>query len=295
MGLADYVWLDPKGEINFKKKSILIGKDSKGEPTPILDRWSYFDHPDGSGEDREEPRDLTLVPCFYLPDPTRPQPSYIVICELRDGEDRCIESNERAKLRHALEHRGKQANLVWFGFEQNYTCWETDGDQDGFEGRRFAASERHIGACFDSGILFHSAWNPPASDEWEFKVGYRGFPQDLDPDPPNALVVSDHLIAARYILEKICSSKGLMPCWDETTIFVSTAAMREPGGDQGAEAIRIENALQEQGDLRRLPHPTRGGIQCLEFDPNEVTNPYTLAHAVLTAVWPQTMLVLREE
>ena len=302
LGMSDYVWLDDKGKINSKKKSIIVGKNGKGEPEPILDRWTFFDYPSPFGpfgefcddEDQESPRTLVLVPCFYLPDPTRPQPCYIVICELRDEEDHCIKNNDRAKLRHAIEDRGMQSNLVWFGFEQNYTLdWAGSDSGNGFEATRFAAAERHIGACFDSGILFHSAWNPPEYDIWDFKVGYRAFPQDLDPDPPNALIVADHLIVARYLMEKICGSKGLSPYWEDLDIFISTAAMREPGGNEDAEAVRIENALQGKGDIRRLPHPTRGGVQCIELNPKKPNNPYTMAHAVLTAVWPQNMFKIK--
>lgn len=293
MGLADYVWLDPEGHIFFKKKSILIGKNDKGEPEPILERWTFLDDP---GPEPRPDHTLVLVPCFYLPDPTRPQPNYIVICELRDQDDHCVEHNERAKLREALDHRGKQVNLIWFGFEQNYLFQEASGGEEaGFPARCFDTAERHIGACFDSGILFHSAWNPPSGDVWDFKIGYRAFPQDLDPDPPNALVVADHVVVARYLMGKIGGSKGIIPLWHDLSIFISTAALRELGGDEKAEATRIENALQGKGGLRRVPHPVRGGVQCIELDCSEPSNPYTLAHTALTAVWPQTVIEIKQE
>jgi len=289
MGLADYVWFDGD-DLNFKKKSILIGKNGKGEPIPLVDRWtfSHTNHEDdceqGWACECSEVRHI-LVPCFYLPDPTRPQPNYIVLCEVRDEHDECIEENWRAKLRQALELRGPNHKLVWFGFEQDYTLVDAD-ESEGSAGQKFEAAERHIGACFDAGLLFHSAWNPLGADCWDFKVGYRGFPQDLDPDPPSALVVADHAAVARYLMEKIGGSKGLIPQWDDLTPFVSTPALREPGGDHDAERKRMFEALGSLGQPQHLPHPARGGFQCIEVVRDEPENPYKLALGVLDAVWP---------
>jgi len=284
MGLADYIWLDDNGLLLFKKKSILIGKDDKGNPVPLLDRWTYeYGEPD---DDQTQTR--VLSPYFYLPDPTRPQPNYLVPCEVRDAEDHCVEINWRAKLRLAIDDRGKMTNLVWFGFEQEYLLTEAGTkEEDGYEARRFNTSERHLGACFDAGLLIHSAWNPPANSQpWDFKIGYRGFPQDLDPDPPNALIVADHLILARYLMEKIGGSKGLVPEWGNLSIFVSTPALREPGGNHLAEATRMAEALSPLGKIRHIPHPTHGGHQCLQVNRDTPHDPYKLAYDVLLAVWP---------
>jgi hypothetical protein len=301
MGLADYVWLTDDGDINFKKKSVLIAKDKAGDPAPLADRWTFSHCPECDNEcECEDAVTRILVPCFYLPDPTRPNPSYIVLCEVRDADDVCVESNWRAKLRAAMDERGSGANLVYFGFEQDYAHAEASGSEDsGFEARRFAAAERHIGAMFDAGLLFHSAWNSPGSEHWDFKVGVRGFPNDLDPDPPNALIVADHLIIARYLMEKICGSHGIVPLWEDLASFVSTDALRQPGSDFAAEADRLDEALTELGRTRRVPHPTRGGTSCIELtqeSPDDFghpdVNPYKLALEVLCAAWPLTFLEL---
>jgi hypothetical protein len=121
---------------------------------------------------------------------------------------------------------------------------------------------------------------------WDFKVGYRGFPQDLDPDPPNALVVADHLVVARYLMEKICGSSGLVPKWDDLTVFVSTPALREPGSNHAVEAAQLKERLAYVGDVRHIPHPYHGGYQCIEVCPVAQSNPYKMALDVLNAVWP---------
>ena len=72
MGLADYVWLDDDGCINFKKRSILIGKNERGEPVPLVDRWSFEHCPCEEDEygnscqcDGEDSTNRILVPAFY--------------------------------------------------------------------------------------------------------------------------------------------------------------------------------------------------------------------------------------
>jgi len=294
MGLADYVWLDDDGNIAFKKRSILIGKNAKGDPVPLVDRWSFEFCPCEEDEygnacqcDGENSTNRILVPAFFLPDPTRPQPNYIVLCHVKDDQDQPVESNNRAKLLEAMEKRGQGSKLVWFGFAQGYALEDPeDYESDGRLQRAFLASERHIGACFDAGLLFHSAWNEPAAGSWRFKVGRRGFPQDIDPDPPSALVVADHLVVARYLMEKIGGGKGLLPEWGTLEPYVSTAQLREPGGDKTFQANAIKMDLEDLGETRFVPHPTQGGYQCIQVIRDEPGDPYKLALDILTAVWP---------
>lgn len=288
MGLADYIWVTDQGHIVCKKKTILVGKDEKGESVPLIQRWNYaacgcFNECEApSGHPCPHPQTLVLAPAFYLPDPTRPQPCYIVLCESRDGQDKAF--GLRSHLRKALAARGPAAKLVWFGFEQQYRLEPLDqGSQDLAE-RQFLTSERHMGACFDAGIMLHSVRNQPSSPRpAEFKVGVRNFPQDHDPDPPSALVISDHLVIAQYLMEKIGAEKGLNPQWLQQSLFVSTAELRELGGNQRRQAALLGSKFK---DPRWVPHPTNGGCMCMEISPGQSQNPYQRALTVLEAVWP---------
>ena len=291
MGLADYLWVTEEGAVCVKKKTILIGKDDKGGQVPLVDRWSVAEC--GCCEDVRDhdmcprPMIFTLSPCFFLPDPTRPQPNYLVLCEIRDTSDKCPLGSYRSLLRKAQKARGPTAKLMWFGFEQKYMLWDADEKEPSLNERRFLTSERHIGACFDAGLLLHSAWNQVPTRSWNFKVGVRGFSQDLDPDPPSALVVCDHLMVAHYLMEKIGSERGLVPEWRNLALFVSTPKLREPGGDQEAQMAHLMEVLQgDDRRLRGLPHPVRGGDQCIEVARSGFMNPYKLALDVLEALWP---------
>jgi hypothetical protein len=292
MGLADYIWVGDDGGIYFKKKTILVGKDEKGDPVPLIQRWGLSgcgclgDCTAPGSAPCPNPQEKILSPCFYLPDPTRPQPCYIVLCEIRDATDQA--QGWRSKLRKAQKARGPSAKLVWFGFEQDYSLESGGEDSPDLAERQFLTSERHIGACFDAGLLLHSAWNMPGcSESWDFKVGVRGFPHDLDPDPPSALVVADHLVIAQYLMEKVGAEKGLFTRWLRQSVFVSTAALREPGGVQMDQAELLKVKLAGEGrTLRSVPHPINGGCHCVEVNLEEYMDPYRLALDVLEAVWP---------
>lgn len=278
IGLADYFWLNPDG-LQAKRKSILIGKSDKpDEFIPILDRWSYVN---------EEGETIFLAPCHYLPDPLRPQPSYLCLCEVRDAADECVADNHRKNLRDALEGR-RRSELVWWGFEQSYALTETIENR-AFDQRRFLVAERHVGACLDAGLLFHSAFFDLSYETWEFKVGVRRFPQDFDPYPPSALVVCDHLLIARYLMEKSAAEHGLQVEWGPMAFFVSTAGLREPNvnpTEASSEATRLREVLGTMGTTRNVPHPTRGGVECVEVQSQEPGDPYQVATRALDLIWP---------
>lgn len=290
MGLADYIWVDEDGDICFKKRVILIGKNGKGEPEPMVnERWTYnegCDQEDCYDEECEHPETTRILsPSFYLPDPLRPQPSYIVLCEVRDDKDKCPDWNHRRVLRDGLEARGHLSKLVWFGFEQDYNMYKPYGEE-GDAGTTFMVSERHLGACLDSGLLIHSSWNALLAKQPEFKVGYRAFPQDMDPDPPSALTVADHLIVARYLMEKIGSSKGHYPVWDPPNAFVSSPGLREPGADLQVQSHIIKEAIKDIGKTRIVPRADGRGYQCIEVTQSKWQDPYQLAVEMLDRFWP---------
>lgn len=291
MGLADYIWLDKEGHLRHKKKTILIGKNERGDPVPLAQRWSFAQQDcdcDADAGCKCPQTTYILSPCFFLPDPTRPQPNYLILCEVRDTEDRCVPWCHRAPLRKAMHLRGASSKLVWYGFRQGYQLLDADEQPaPNLAERRFLTGERHLGACFDAGLLIHSIWNEPGIALSEFKVGVRGFPQDLDPDPPSALVVADHLVVALYLLQKIGGEKGLALLHGDMSLFISTPELREPGSDARLQATLLMTALAgEDRRLRPVPHPVNGGCQCIEVMLGPYRDPYQVALEALEAVWP---------
>ena len=274
MGIADYVWVQDNNRIRWKKKSVLLTRNEQGDYIPILDRWT-------GGEDNNK---VVLVPCHYLPDPTRPQPHFIVLCEARDLHDQPAACEQRSALRKALETAGEHGRLTWFGFAQPYTL-RCHNDPNTVIGDADWVAERHFGACFDAGLLLHSM------QPGDFKVGVRDFPHDIDPDPPGALVVSDHLIMARHLLIKVALEKNLFPDFGTPRLYVSTAALREPGANTES-LIEPHVDLLSEGEmwdkLAVCRHPTRGHVQsfCVRHR-HGLSSPYILSRYVLQALQPR--------
>jgi glutamine synthetase len=263
------VWVSPSGTLVSKTRVIPIGVDANKEVVPVIERWT--------AQTANEP--ILLSPCHYLPDPLRPQPSFISLCEVRDKEDECPATNYRGKLRKLIE----RDQTTWWGFRQEYGLITDPQQPENTATFRdwFAVAERHLGACMDAGLMIHSA----DLEGGNFKVGVRGMPTSIDPDAPNALVIADHLWIARYLLKKVAREQGLLPSYSgkRCTTFLSTATMRQQASTGidlaeilvrfGTRLAKDESALWEPS-LRASVVSQQGGFECIEdqgppghFDP----------------------------
>lgn len=220
LGMAEYIWVAPDAKVRFKSRTIQVATDPNGDPVPIPENWSV-----------REGAEFVLVPCHYLADPLRPQPSFLVLCEVRDLSDRIAHFNRRAELRDLVAHDQWD---TWWGFTQPYSLgFNEAGSSLVLERAHYQVAERHFGACMDAGLMISSAsWDRPLGREglvWEFKVGPRRLPQSIDPDAPNALVIADHLWIARQLLVRVAREYGLVaqfPWNHRMTVSFSTAKMR---------------------------------------------------------------------
>ena len=272
MGLTDYIWVRAGDKLHCKSQVIPVGKDGNDDFVPVIENW-------------QTEGNLILHPCHYLPDPLRPQPCFISLCEVRDTANICIPDNHRAvlrKLKHSPETitdsdaadprllilplkpktlGGSLADL-WLGFDQSYTLHPPPLPIKPMEPRfpvpgkePYLIAERHLGACMDAGLLIHSArWDGKAPGS--FKVGPRGLPQTIDPDRPTALLVCDHLWIARYILLKVAREYGYtVEFTGGLALYLSTPMSRDPD---------TQRSREEVGRLRGLlhldPDPGKGTI-----------------------------------
>jgi glutamine synthetase len=242
LGMAEYVWVDAKAKVRSKSRTIQVASDPDGDPVPIPENWTI----------REGGIEFILLPCHYLADPLRPQPSFIVLCEVRDLSDRIAYFNGRAPLRDLV---AKDQWETWWGFTQPYSLWINDlGRTLSIGSTHYQVAERHFGACMDAGLMISSACRdrPPGREGliWDFKVGPRRLPPSIDPDTPNALVVADHLWIARHLLIRVAREFGLVaqfPWNYRMTVSFSTDRMRAD------EKLTVENAqwLSEEFEARR--------------------------------------------
>ena len=205
MGVATYIWLNREGEVCSRTKVISLAQTPEGEKIPMLDRWKMLDrveikpepeNPIGDWQERHEPKltskTFILSPCYYVPDPLRPQPSYLVLCEVRTLEDNPVEWNTRARVRKYTEG---EALLPWWGIRQQFPKVSTV--KAGIE-----MKERFLLACIDAGIRIHSA------DYNFYWVGPRNISDAIDVEEPSSLVIGDHLILARAIFERLMAEQG---------------------------------------------------------------------------------------
>ncbi len=242
----EYIWLDGyTPEPNLRSKTKLISFDNFDGSVSLLPDWSF----DGSSTKQAEGHssDCVLKPVRVYPDPHR-RNGFLVICEVMLPNGKPHPSNTRSKIKRKDED-------FWFGFEQEYV-FMFDGKplgfpEDGFpapqgpyycavgsgkvEGRDIV--EEHMDACIDAGIGITGVNAEVMLGQWEYQIFGKG--------PKKA---ADDLIAARYLMERICEEYGVeielhpKPVkgdWNGSGMHVnfSNEEMREQGGKKLFESI----------------------------------------------------------
>lgn len=283
LGLADYVWVDPNGKLGVKTRAIAIADSGDGVAFPLIQRCTaMFPDPDHPRSDRQ----LILSPCNYLPDPLRPQPSYVTLCEVRNLDDEVVHWNQRAKLRDRSDDIAQEKWGIRQRFRLTTGSEMTDPSPDAY-----LVAERHLGACLDAGLLVHSARLDHPKGVWSFNVGDRGFPTEIDPEKATALVVADHLWIARYLLDKVARERGLLVEYGSDDggawpmeVFFSDHWTRTSSHEVARIATRLSSC---EHALWFRPHASavRQGYECIEGGGHQATDdPYAVVLSVLDAI-----------
>jgi glutamine synthetase len=257
---AEYIWLDgekPTQQVRSKTRIVSIPEDAAMD-LASYPAWGF----DGSSTYQAEgdDSDLTLKPVNVVRDPIRGGGNVLVLCEVMHADGTPHRSNTRARLRRVLA-AGGASHQAWVGFEQEYTLCRR-GRPLGFPENGFPAPqgpfycgvgtdrvfgrdfvEVHTAACLEAGLMIYGTNAEVMPGQWEFQVGYRG----LDGESADPLNVSDHLIIARWLLQRVGEQFEVEPSLDPKpakgdwngagahTNF-STRAMRER--EDGIDAIR---------------------------------------------------------
>ena len=201
---AEYMWIDgtePTPSIRSKTKVVPDG-------TTEFPIWGF----DGSSTNQAPGAnsDCVLRPVYSCPDPIRGEDDMLVMCEVLLPDMTPHPTNTRAACAKVAE---KFANHEpWFGIEQEYTLFESDGKQPigfpegGFPGPQGPyycgvgsgliygrdISEEHAAACIEAGIGIAGTNAEVMPGQWEFQIG-----------PLGPLEVSDQLWVARWLLHRI--------------------------------------------------------------------------------------------
>lgn len=236
---AEYIWIDgaePTHSLRSKTKIVPDG-------TTDFPIWGF----DGSSTNQAPGAnsDCVLRPVYSCKDPIRGTDNVLVMCEVLLPDMTPHPTNTRAACAKAAEKFA--AEEPWFGIEQEYTLFESDGKQPigfpegGFPGPQGPyycgvganlifgreVSEDHATACVEAGIAIAGTNAEVMPGQWEFQIG-----------PVGALEVSDQLWVARWLLQRIAEEYGVVVSIDPKPVIgdwngagahtnYSTKAMRE--------------------------------------------------------------------
>ncbi len=266
MNIGEYVWLDSNNKFCSKIR-VFNMLDS---PT-----WNY----DGSstGQATTESSEITLVPVKWfnhpLIEPVEGYTIYLIICATYDINNNPLPNNH---FHLANEYFNmKQNEIPWFGLEQEYffiqnnTLLGIKPTLDNIDKKLYYCNTinqhplgekvalEHMNACLKAGIHISGINAEVVCGQWEFQVG-----------PCIGISAGDHMMAARYILERIAAKKDIKICLHPKPLHhingsgchinYSTKSMREENGlDKIIEAVeklklKHKEHMEVYGDFNEL-------------------------------------------
>jgi len=238
---AEYVWIDGDGGLRCKTTTC----PKKVTDISQLRTWDF----DGSSTNQApgHDSDVLLRPVAIFPDPFRGGDNILVLAETYNNDGTPNRTNYRHHAKKIME-QGKGFE-PWFGLEQEYTLFDTDGrpyawPKGGFPGPQgpyYCGAgtgkvvardliEAHYRACLYAGINISGINAEVMPSQWEYQVG-----------PCEGISMGDHLWMSRYLLLRIAEQWGVVVSfhpkplqgdWNGAGCHTnySTKAMREPGG-----------------------------------------------------------------
>ena len=226
---AEYIWIDGhKPTPMLRSKTKILANIVKTPPI-----WGF----DGSSTEQAtgDASDCMLKPVFTCPDPIRGGKNILVLCEVMLAQsEKPHPTNTRAVC--AEVSKKYAAHGMIYGIEQEYTMMRLDGRPYGFPeaggepapqgpyycgvgagrvmGRQII--EEHTWACIEAGLMIEGTNAEVMPGQWEFQIGAA-----------DALTVSDHMIVARWLLDRIA---------EDHDVVISYAAKPQKGDWNGAGA-----------------------------------------------------------
>jgi glutamine synthetase len=197
--ILEYIWIGGKNEIRSKTKVIPNFLPFNIE---LIPDWNY----DGSSTwqaDSNGDTEIILKPCRLFRDPLRKIDDtncYLVLCETFNSNGELTKTNHRHKANILFSNICEEE--AWFGLEQEYFMLSNHNRlcvQDGYSYCGIAQSnierniaEKHLQMCIESNIKISGLNAEVSKGQWEFQIG-----------PCEGIEAGDHLIVARYLLERI--------------------------------------------------------------------------------------------
>ena len=207
--ICEYIWIGGSGEIRSKTKVITettnIDKFSDIE-------WNY----DASSTNQlssDGDTEGILKPVTTFKDPFRSFNNcncILILCETYDKDGNPLKNNYRKEATKIFDK--DLDKKPWFGLEQEYFIVFRKKDEKSeklTDGNHYCGTvnpleriiaETHLKLCLEIGIKISGINAEVSNSQWEFQIG-----------PSEGIEAADHLIIARYLLEKICEQYNAYP------------------------------------------------------------------------------------
>jgi glutamine synthetase len=201
--ICEYIWIGGNNELRSKTRVV--------ERVEGVQEWNY----DASSTRQASSDGNTegiLRPVAYFKDPLRKINDcdcILVLCETYDVNGVPLQTNHRNSAEKIFrEHLEEEP---WFGLEQEYFmiqnnrgivnsfthyCGKTDDNIERL------IVEKHLEACLNAKLKISGINAEVANYQWEFQIG-----------PSVGIEAGDHLIVARYLLEKIAEQYNISICY----------------------------------------------------------------------------------
>jgi glutamine synthetase len=252
---AEYIWIDGVNDLRSKTRTL----DSVPTSVDELPDWNF----DGSSTEQapSHDSDIILIPVAIFADPFRKGDNKMILCETYNPDGAPNKTNYRHAAKKIMDAHAEAH--PWFGIEQEYTLFDTDGQvlgwpKGGFPGPQgpyycgvgakkvFGRDvvEAHYKACLYAGITISGVNAEVMPGQWEFQVG-----------PCVGIDMGDHLWLARYLLNRVAEDFGVVASFHPKPIpgdwngagchtNFSTDAMRAEGGIKAIEEAINKMALR---------------------------------------------------
>jgi glutamine synthetase len=249
--ICEYIWIGGNNELRSKTRVV---RGSQG-----LQEWNYDASSTGQSSSDGNTEGI-LRPVAYFADPLRKIKDcecVLVLCETYDVNGVPLQTNHREKAEKIF--RQKLEEEPWFGLEQEYFIVQNNtnaynntnmysnsfthycGMAENYIERLIV--EKHLEACLNAKLNISGINAEVANYQWEFQIG-----------PSVGIEAGDHLIVARYLLEKIAEQYNMSICYKPKPSIssngsgchtnFSTKNMREENGIE--EIMRCMTKLEEK-------------------------------------------------
>lgn len=211
--ICEYIWIGGSGEIRSKTK-VLDETTVINDFTDIV--WNYDASSTGQLNCNGDTEGI-LQPVLTMKDPLRSFDNcncMLILCETYDNDGNPLKNNYRKEALQIFDN--DLDKKPWFGLEQEYfIVFRKKEDTNMYpyvgHGNHYCGNvnkiermiaETHLKMCLEIGIKISGINSEVSNSQWEFQIG-----------PSEGIEAGDHLIVARYLLERICEQYDAYPSY----------------------------------------------------------------------------------